>query len=384
MGKGAVRKPVVGNVASVDAVLPSEPEVTGPTDYKYPVINDQDLTEERREYLFPLPSFLEKPLYDLLQDKRDLVMVRLMGNIALSTVPAALFLFYMRSFNPWLGLLYVVATYVLYLQRFMLTLHFASHRKLFPKGNVLNGFSQYVLAPFFGLPSGTYYFHHVVMHHIENNIFPYDVSATMTYQRDNIFHFLQYWVRYVFAIWVQLPYYLFRRARYSLLVTCVAGQAIYLGGTYLLYTRVSAQATFWTIIVPYLVSSLLLMFGNFSQHIFVNPKNHEDSFNLTYNLINSDMNKLTYNDGYHIGHHVHSTLHWAELPNWFNRNIDKLAERGAFTFHTLDYAAVGFFVMTGQLEKLATYYVNIGPKNTHRTPEQVVATMKEWLKPIPI
>jgi fatty acid desaturase len=350
---------------------------------KYPVINEQDLTDERREYFFSLPSFMEKPLFNLLEDKRDIVLVRLMANITLTAMPAVVFLFYLREFHPLIGFLYCCATYGFYLQRFMLTLHFSSHRRLFPKGNILNGFAQYFLSPFFGLPSGSYYFHHVIMHHIENNVFPYDVSSTMHYQRDNVFHFLQYWARYLFAIWLQLPYYLFLRARYSLVVSCIASQAVYFTSIYFLWTRVSAQATWWTLVFPYFVSSFMLMFGNFCQHLFVNPKNHTDSYNLTYNLINTDMNKVTYNDGYHIIHHLHSTLHWSELPNSFNRNIDKLAARGALTFQGVDYSYVGFMAMTGQLEKLATHYVNIGSKETHRTPEQVVATLKEWVKPIP-
>jgi len=355
---------------SVATAAPTEP------------INAEDLKNERKEFLFTLPEALESRFLSVLNDKRDIAMVRLMANITLTMIPAAAILFYLKSFNNLIGLLYVVVFYALYLQRFILTLHFSSHRKLFAKGNPLNGYSQYVLAPFFGIPAGSYYFHHVIMHHVENNVFPYDVSATMHYQRDNFLHFLHYWLRYVIAIWVQLPYYLDKRGRYSLVVQCAISQAFFFLAGGALY-RVSPQATFWVVFAPYLASSFLLMFGNWSQHILVNPKNHTDSYNLAYNIINSEMNKLTYNDGYHIGHHVHSTLHWAELPSWFNRNIDKLASKGSFTFRDLDYVAIGFFCMTGQLEKLADYYVNIGPAESHRSKDEIVKTMREWFKPIP-
>jgi fatty acid desaturase len=362
----------------VEVAEATQPEAAKSVD----AINAQDLKNVRKEFLFALPEAIESRFMGMLTDKRDIVMVRLMANISLTMIPCAALLFYLKSFSVYLGIAYVAVFYALYIQRFMLTLHFASHKKLFSKGNPLNNYSQYVLAPFFGVPSGMYYFHHVVMHHIENNVFPYDVSATMQYQRDNIFHFLHYWLRYVINIWVALPYYLYKRGRYSLLARCAGSMLFYFLAVAALY-RISPQATFFTFVAPYLVSSLLLMFGNWSQHILVNPKNHEDSFNLAYNIINTEMNTMTYNDGYHIGHHVHSTLHWSELPNWFNRNIDKLAEKGSFTFRELDYAAIGFLCMTGQLEKLANYYVNIGPKETHRTKEQVISTMKEWFKPIP-
>lgn len=47
-----------------------------------------------------------------------------------------------------------------------------------------------MLAPLFGLPSGLYNLHHVVMHHVEGNASAHDLSSTEPYQRDNFLHFL--------------------------------------------------------------------------------------------------------------------------------------------------------------------------------------------------
>lgn len=133
-----------------------------------------------------------------------------------------------------------------------------------------------MLCPFFGMPSGVYYFHHVIMHHIENNVFPYDVSSTMHYQRDNMLHFLHYWLRcvltsaapatphscarYMSAAWLELPYYLYKRGRYGLLVRFVRNMGLFLVLMGTLW-RHNAAATFWVFVAPYMVSSLLLMFG---------------------------------------------------------------------------------------------------------------------------
>jgi hypothetical protein len=49
--------------------------------------------------------------------------------------------------------------------------------------------APYFLAPLFGLPSGAYRLHHVVMHHIEDNAAGWDLSATEGFQRDSLAHF---------------------------------------------------------------------------------------------------------------------------------------------------------------------------------------------------
>jgi len=327
-------------------------------------INQMDLIAERREYWFEIPKFLQKRALNLLEDPRDIILVHLLWNIMITTVPCGIALFFLKDeLNPYtiaLGSFYNAANWILYGRRFILTLHFASHRRLFKKEHwILNNLLGSFVSNFFGIPTGAYYLHHVIMHHCENNVFPYDLSSTMIYQRDNFLHFLMYWARYAFAIWFQLPYYAFKRARYNLMYyasTCLFG---YFVAVYLLTTKVSTMGTIFVFIVPFVLSSFLLMFGNYSQHIFVDPDHYADSYYLAYNIINTDANPVCYNDGYHLLHHLNSRLHWSELPAEFNKSIDKLISKDCITFHTIDFFDVGLLVFTKQWEKLASYYYNI-------------------------
>ena len=140
-------------------------------------------------------------------------------------VPAAAALFAAPPSHA-LGFLYLAATYALFLQRFMLTLHFTEHRRLFRPGlGALNNVIPLLLCPLFGLPSGLYWLHHCVVHHSEGNGAPGDISSTERYQRDSPGHFLLYWLRFLLATTTELPVYALRKRRYGLaakavLLTC--------------------------------------------------------------------------------------------------------------------------------------------------------------------
>lgn len=56
----------------------------------------------------------------------------------------------------------------------------------------LNTIAPYLLTPLYGVPSGAYRLHHVVMHHIEDNTAGWDLSATEAYQRDSLPAFIRY------------------------------------------------------------------------------------------------------------------------------------------------------------------------------------------------
>jgi len=305
-------------------------------------VNYMDLTNERHEYLFKMPSSLECWFLSRLVNPEDIVMIHLVFNISVTVFPSALLLFALKEPPLLLGVFHVAMILVFFSQRFILTLHFASHKHLF-KSKLFDVFLQYGLCSFFGIPSGAYRSHHVVMHHVENNVFPYDVSSTMQYQRDNLFHFLCYWIRYVFAVWFQLPYYAYLRKRYNLVFHTLLCEIVYFVIVFLLYQRFPF-ATTWVFIVPYIFSSFLLMLGNWCQHIFIDPSRYNNSYALTYNLINTPMNKLTYNDGYHIVHHLYSQLHWSELPKYFNQNLEKFIKNDSLTFEGMEYLEIGFYV----------------------------------------
>lgn len=82
----------------------------------------------------------------------------------------------------------------------------------------------------------------------------------------------------------ELPWYAVRRQRYSDAGCALASLAVFLTVFGALWVRCWVAA-FYTLLLPFMLSSLALMFGNWSQHIFVNPASPEDDFSLTYNCL---------------------------------------------------------------------------------------------------
>jgi len=170
---------------------------------KFPHFPDnEDIGATRKETFFRLPAFLEDwAVKTFLQDPRDAIMVSLILNIVLTCGPSIVLLYLYPS--HWLGALTWTFKALFWLQRFILMMHYAEHRRLFKAPYHVLGkhLLNFVISPF--LQSlVAYTVHHVVMHHVENNFFETDLSSTEMYQRDSLFHFMHYYSQYLCCVFM--------------------------------------------------------------------------------------------------------------------------------------------------------------------------------------
>jgi len=350
------------------------------------VINS-DLKAPRNEYHFRTPG-LVTALSPLLKDQRDLPMLCLMLNILQALAVGVTLVYGLNILRPQTSLLvrnlvglgYFLSMVLLFQERFTLMLHFASHRAIF-HNEVLNCVLNWAFAPFFGVPCGVYKLHHVIMHHIENN-HELDTSSTERYQRDSWLDFLKYWLHFAVLIWIELPHYTISTKKHDWTRRIFTGLIVWLVGIIALARYVNFLATLWVFIIPHIFSMSVMAFGNWSQHIFVNPQDSLSNYALTYNCIDTKTNQTTFNDGYHVIHHLNARLHWTEIPDYFYQTKDKHAEGGALTFRGVHFFEVGIMVMTKRLRKLAECYVHLGPKESAPTVEEVEERLRGWLKPV--
>jgi hypothetical protein len=326
----------------------------------------------------PLEGFARRVL---LQDPRDWPLLVLNVQISAVLVPFAVYLFLPGAFRWWLAAIYLALVFGVFVDRYILMLHNASHRPLFKaRFRWLNHWIVWLHGPLMGETPETYAAHHIGMHHIEGNLAP-DLSSTMRYQRDNILHFAHYYLRFVTVGIVELSAYFVKRKRYQRLRRMLAGELLFyvLIGT--LGALVSWPATLVVFVVPFVVVRFLMMCGNWGQHAFVDAATPESSYRNSITCIHTRYNRRAFNDGYHIGHHLRAAMHWTEMPGEFQKNLAKYAEERALVFEGIDFFQVWALLMLRQHRSLAERLVSLD--GVTRSLDERVALLRERLRPIP-
>lgn len=234
----------------------------------------------------------------------------------------------------------------------------------------------WIMAPFLGLPCNAYAAHHLMMHHTENN-HAGDLSSTELYQRDSLLSLARYTLRFVNM--GAVARLCLQQRRHSNL----CGIVLWAVAVPVLLCK-APLATACVFVAPFVLGLPLMALGNFSQHMFVDPTRCESNYLLTYNCIDAPGNQRTFNDGYHVIHHLNPRMHWSELAAAFASSWEKHSEEGALTFRGIHFMDVGLLVLTGQLKKLVErHYVHLGQVETAPTVDEVVEKLREWLKPLP-
>ena len=327
-------------------------------------------------------SAADRFLRSLIRDESDLPFVHLTLRITLSLLTLAVLL-YLPFISGWLwGVLaavYLVLNNFVFKGPFGLMLHCTSHRVLFKKEyGFLNHYLPWVIGPLFGQTPETYYSHHIGMHHPENNM-PEDDSSTMGYQRDSLLGFSRYLSSFFFAGIFYLAAYFVRKRRKKLLIRSVRGEFLFVAGCVGL-SFVNWPATLVVFIIPFAISRVIMMLGNWAQHAFICAEDPSNPYKNSITCINTKYNHKCWNDGYHTSHHAKPSMHWTEHPVYFRRTLQEYVDNDAIVFDGIHFLHVFIYLITKRYDLLARHFVNIGER--YQSEEEVIAFLKERTKKI--
>lgn len=326
-----------------------------------------------------IPSYFNRIAVSRIVDPRDLPFVRLILSVALTVIPFAVYLFCSPHFSFWVGGLYLLLVMGHFFAPVILMLHNTSHRVLFrTEVTRLNSIIPWVISPFFGQTPGTYFSHHIGMHHIEGNL-PEDLSSTMEFQRDSFLGFLHYLGDFYVFGFARLVVYFRDKKRFKLLRKILIGELSF----YLMVSTLAmmnTRATVFVFVVPFCVGRFGMMAGNWAQHAFVDSSDPANPYRNSITCINTSYNRRCFNDGYHIGHHLKSSRHWTLMPQDFLQNRDLYAREQAIVFNGIDYFGVWCCLMLKRYDWLARRFVQFGQQSMSQ--DEVICLLRNRTRKI--
>ena len=325
-------------------------------------------------------TFADRFFAQFIRDERDLPFIYLSMRIFCTVVPLGLFLYTNILSGVWwyvVAVCHLLIISLVFLGPYTLMLHLTSHRRFYKSEySFMNKFVPWVIGPFMGQSPESYYSHHVGMHHPENNMRE-DGSSTMEYDRDKVLHYLHYFGSFMLTGIPVLNQYLLRKNKQTISTNLMRGEyASYVFLSVLGY--LNFRSTLFVFMLPYVIIRFGMMSGNWAQHAFINANTPENNYTNSITCVNALYNRLCFNDGYHIAHHLKPTMHWTEYPEEFVRNKDKYIENDAVVFEEIDFFVIWFFLMCQRYDWLAHYYVNLG--NKYKNDEEVIAMLKARTK----
>lgn len=113
---------------------------------------------------------------------------------------------------------------------------------------------------------------------------PEDLSTTIRYQRDDVFHFLHYYLRFLLFIWAELPTYFIKKGKTNLAVRAFLSEASSYAFLYYM-TRLNPKASTFVFLLPFAILRFALMVGNWGQHALVDEVDPNSDFRTSITMI---------------------------------------------------------------------------------------------------
>ncbi|KAK3696994.1 hypothetical protein LTR37_017701 [Vermiconidia calcicola] len=219
----------------------------------------------------------------------------------------------------------------------------------------------------------SYYYHYVKHHPVESNG-PDDLSSTVRYQRDEVFHFLHYVGRFLLFVWIELPLYFARRNKMSLAIRAFMSELVSFASVYYM-TKVNPRATTFVLMIPFALLRMGLMVGNWGQHALVDEIEPDSDFRSSITLVDVPSNRFCFNDGYHTAHHLNPRRHSRDQPVHFLQSKEAYRQVRALVFYNIDYLTMTIKLLQKDYMYLASCLVPMGD-SLGMTQEEIAAMLR--------
>jgi fatty acid desaturase len=334
-------------------------------------------------YAGPVPTGVAGRLAAaLLNDIRDWPLLGAwMKVIAFAGVPAA-FLFAAAPFVPWwaiwtLGALHAVHVTLGLTTYFINLSHWNAHRPLLKSGFApLEKAVRYGIGLLFGFPGRLYYNQHLGVHHPGRNT-QADLISTAPYRRDSVFDFARFMVFFFAAQAWRCGFLFLRRGQTRRALIFMATEAA-LYSTIAASLWLSPHAGLWVLFMPFFMVRTIVMCGHWSQHGFIDPVRPLVAHHYTTTCTRTPYNQRSFNDGYHLTHHLKPSLHWSEIPAEFEATRERLVADGALVFEGLDFFQLWMLLMRRDFKAIAAH----GVRAPGESSEAYEARLRRWTQPV--